>query len=381
MLLTITEYAVDVIDFSSRTRVRSLLFVNQVKGIWSMSRLEVSASPVKLPHEQTVEEVNIALGGHIQEGLTLHEVQDRRQRFGLNELHGGIKVPAWRRLVVQFRDPQIYLLLGAASAPAIVSQLEGGSGIPYESLIILAIVTMNAALSFIQEDRAARSLDALKRIVPVDTTVVRDGQQQRLSVRDLVPGDLLILREGDSVPADARLLQVQSLITTEAALTGESLPVHKLVEPLKQSAPISDRLNMVFAGTMVISGNARAVVTATGMQTEFGRVAELLSTAEDQITPLQRQLKRLSKQMGVAVMLIAACVVTSLLAIHGFEDAETVMKVLLFGIALAVAATPEGLAAVVTLVLAIGVQRMARRGAIVKKLPAVETLGSTTVIA
>jgi Ca2+-transporting ATPase len=346
-----------------------------------MSRLDASSSTLELPHEQTAEEVIAALETHAQVGLTFQEAQRRQQRFGLNELRAKARAPAWRRLLMQVHDPQIYLLLGAAAVATIVSRLEGGSGFPYESSIILAIVVLNAVLGFVQEDRAARALDSLRKMVPLETTVIRDGQQQRLLARDLVPGDLLILREGDSIPSDARLLQAQSLFTTESSLTGESLPVVKHTEPVEHSAAIGDRLNMVFAGTMAISGNARAVVTATGMQTEFGRVAELLGTAEDQVTPLQRQLKHLSKQMGVGVVLIAVCVVATLLAIHGLEGANTVMNVLLFGIALAVAATPEGLAAVITLVLAIGVQRMARRGAIVKKLPAVETLGSTTVIA
>jgi len=346
-----------------------------------MSRLDASSSTLERPHEQTAEEVIAALGTHVQAGLTFRDVQERQQRFGLNVLQATIQVPAWRRLLMQVHDPQTYLLLSAAAVAAIVSRLEGGSGIPYESLIILAIVALNAVLGFIQEDRAARASDSLRKMVPVETTVIRDGQQQRLLARDLVPGDLLVLHEGDSIPADARLLQARSLITTESSLTGESLPVLKHTDPLEHSAAIGDRLNMVFAGTMAISGNARAIVTATGMQTEFGRVAELLGTAGDQVTPLQRQLKHLSKQMGVAVVLIAACVVATLLAIHGLEGANTVMNVLLFGIALAVAATPEGLAAVITLVLAIGVQSMARRGAIVKKLPVVETLGSTTVIA
>ncbi|WP_051979190.1 cation-translocating P-type ATPase [Edaphobacter aggregans] len=350
--------------------------------------MKLNPSPIReskgiqeLAHAQTAEEVTTALGTRAQAGLTSEEVQERRQRFGFNELRTRPRVPVWRRLLMQIHDPQIYLLLGATSVAAIVARLESGPGIPYESLIILAIVILNAVLGFIQEDRATRALDTLRKMVPVETTVIRDGQQQRLPARDLVPGDLLVLREGDSIPADARLVRVQSLITTESSLTGESLPVMKHPDPVEHSAATGDRLNMVFAGTMAISGNGQAVVTAIGVQTEFGRVAALLDTEKDQVAPLQLQLKRLSKQMGVGVVLIAACVVIALLAIHGLKDANVIMNVLLFGIALAVAATPEGLAAVITLVLAIGVQRMTRRGAIVKKLPAVETLGSTTVIA
>ncbi len=343
--------------------------------------LDDSSSILQSPHEQSASAVVAALGGDPQAGLTSEEARKRQKLYGRNILRSKPHVSAWLRFLAQFHDPQVYLLLTATAVAMLVSKLQGATGISYEALIILAIVILNAVLGFVQEDRAERALASLAQMMPEQATVIRDGTQLRLLAQELVPGDLLILSEGDSVPVDARLLQATSLLTSESSLTGESLPIRKHSNPVEHSAVLGDRLNMVFAGTLVVSGNAQAIVTSTGMQTEFGRIAKLIDVESNQITPLQQQLKLLSKQLGVAVVLIAICVVVVLLAVQGLQDAMTVMNVLLFGIALAVAATPEGLAAVITLVLAIGVQRMARRGAIVKKLPAVETLGSTTVIA
>ncbi len=346
-----------------------------------MSTLKYSVSLHGLPHELPVEEVIAGLGADPQIGLTSKEARERLAFFGSNVLSVRTRVPAWLRFLAQFRDPQIYLLFAAAAISIVVSLLERASGISYEALIILAIVFLNAVLGFIQEDRAERALASLQNMAPAEATVIRDAVQQRLLARDLVPGDLLVIREGDLIPADARLVQTRSLHTTEASLTGESLPILKNTVPLDDVAAIGDRLNMVFAGTMAISGNGRAIVTATGMQTEFGRIAELLDTSQEQVTPLQLQLKRLSKQLSVAVVAIAVAIITTLLILRPLHSAAELLSLLLFGTAVAVAATPEGLAAVITLVLAIGVQRMARRGAIIRKLPAVETLGCTTVIA
>ena len=336
---------------------------------------------VGLPHDNSAEEVLADLNTNAHTGLTSQETQERRLRCGPNILRTSVQAPAWRRFLLQFRDPQVALLLAAAAVSIVVSTLESSSPISYEAFIILAIVVLNAALGFAQEDRAEHALASLRRLTPPEATVIRDGKQQRLLARDLVPGDLLVIGEGDLIPADARLLETQSLQTMEATLTGESLPVLKTTAPLEPGTPIGDRSNMIFAGTQVLSGNARAIVTATGILTEFGKIAELIHREDDKPTPLQRQLKHLSKQLSIAVVLIAVVVVATLLAVHGFHGISAVMDILLFGIALAVAATPEGLSAVITLVLAIGVQKMARRGAIVRKLPAVETLGSTTVIA
>jgi len=339
-------------------------------------------SPIhQSPHEQPISIVASELKTDLQAGLTAEGARERQKRYGLNTLNSKSRVSAWMRIIAQFRDPQVYLLLVAATVSILVSKIGEGNAISYEALIILAIVALNAVLGFVQEDRAERALVSLTKMMPEQTTVIRDGTQQRILVRDVVPGDLLVLCEGDAVPADARLTQAISLLTMESSLTGESLPIRKLIDSIEHSAALGDRQNMLFAGTMIVSGNARAIVTAVGMETEFGKVAKLLDTEENQVAPLQRRLVLLSKQIGAAVLLIAGVVVTALLVTQGVQSVSEVIEILLFGIALAVAATPEGFAAVITLVLAIGVQRMARKGAIVKKLAAVETLGSTTVIA
>ena len=333
------------------------------------------------PCRQSVAAVVADLGTDLHSGLTTAEATRRLATCGSNALRSTPRPPAWQRLLAQGNDPQVYLLLTAAAVTVLVARLQGNSGIPYEALIILAIVFLNALLGFLQEDRAERALAALSTMMPQRSTVLRDHLQQHILARHLVPGDILLLSEGDSVPADARLAQASALLTTESSLTGESLPIPKHTDPLSNAAALGDRANMVFAGTMVVSGNAKAIVTATGMHTEFGQIANLLEAEPAQLTPLQIQLRRLSKQLGAAVLLIAVIVVLVLLSVQGLQSPADVMSILIFGIALAVAATPEGLAAVITLALALGVQRMARRGAIVKKLPAVETLGSTTVIA
>ncbi len=289
--------------------------------------------------------------------------------------------PAWRRILAQFKDALVLLLVAAAVISCAVWAVERDTSLPYEGLVIITIVLLNAILGFVQEGRAEKALAALRAMAAPEASVVRDGEERRLPTRELVPGDLLIINEGDTVSADARLIDVVELQTLEASLTGESLPVLKSPEPVDHDAGIGDRLNMVFAGTTASHGHGRAVVTATGMRTELGKIAGMLRTTKSPATPLQRELDRTGKQLGIAVIVIAAVVVATLLVLYGARDAKTVVTVLMFGVALAVAAAPEGLAAVVTVVLAMGVQRMARRGAIVRKLPAVETLGSATVIA
>jgi Ca2+-transporting ATPase len=342
--------------------------------------MSVQSIPDAPPHVRTSLEVVADLDTNADVGLTAFEAKERRSRFGPNLLQVEQRSSGLQRFLAQFRDPQVYLLLAAAVVSAIVSALEH-AGISYEALIILAIVVLNAVLGFVQEDRAERALASLQAMAPIEATVLRDGSQQRILAEDVVPGDLLVVREGDLIPADARLIQTTGFHTLEAPLTGESLPTAKHTAPVEHSAGIADRTNTIFAGTTAISGHAQAVVTSTGMQTEFGKIAALVHSAESPVTPLQKDLGRLSKQLSAAVVGIAAVVVPTLLYLNGVHTPKAIMDVLLFGIALAVAATPEGLAAIITLVLAIGVQRMARRGAIIRKLPAVETLGSTTVIA
>ena len=316
-----------------------------------------------------------------QAGLNDSEVAAKRGEFGWNELETAGATPFWKRAAAQFKDALVLLLMGAAAVSAVVWYVEREAAWPYESLVILTIVVMNAALGLVQEGKAEQAMAALRAMAAPEVSVIRNGQPARVPSRDLVPGDLLVIAEGDAVAADAKLVETVELHTLEASLTGESVPVAKSLDAVAEDAALGDRRNMVFAGTAVSTGHGRAVVTGTGMRTELGRIAGMLKSTVDQTTPLQKELDRLGKQLGIVVLVVAALVSGTLLVLHGVGDAGQVMQILLFGVALAVAAAPEGLAAVVTVVLAIGVTRMAKRGAIVRKLPAVETLGSATVIA
>jgi Ca2+-transporting ATPase len=336
--------------------------------------------PITSPHTATVEAVAAQLETDPQRGLREDAVAARREKAGWNELTAQAGVPLWRRVMAQLADALVLLLLGASAVSAVVWYVERETPYPYEALVILTIVVLNAGLSLFQEGKAEQALAALRAMAAPEVTVLRDGAPRRVPNRDVVPGDVLVLEEGDLVAADARLVECVGMRALEAALTGESEPVEKQLEPVEEAAGLGDRTNMVFAGTAVSMGHARAMVTATGMETELGRIAGMLRTTEKQLTPLQRELDRTGKQLGVSVLVIAALMVGTLLLVEGIQNAKQVVQVLLFGVALAVAAAPEGLAAVVTVVLAMGVTRMARRGAIVRKLPAVETLGSATVI-
>ncbi len=257
---------------------------------------------------------------------------------------------------------------------------DGADGVPYEAIVIGAIVLLNGVLGFVQEARAEQAVAALQRMAAATARVVRDGQTQRIAAADVVPGDLLLLAEGDAVSADARLVEVASLTVAEASLTGESEAVAKETAPLDAPAALGDRLNMVFDGTAVTRGRGRAVVTATGMATEIGSIARLLGRTAEQRTPLQREVARIGKMLGIAVIAIAIVVVAAILVTAEVDQASDVVDVLLVGVSLAVAAVPEGLPAVLSVVLALGVQRMAHRRAIVKRLSSVETLGSASVI-
>ncbi len=332
-------------------------------------------------HQISVHEAVAKLRSDHSHGLSDAEARARLQQYGPNQLRQQKPISAWRRLLAQLQDTLVVLLLVAAAISAVVWYIEGDKTVPYESVVILSIVLLNALLGFVQEDRAEKALAALREMSAPEATVVRDGEARRIPARAVVPGDLLLIEEGYTIPADARLIETIELKTLEASLTGESVPVRKDSEPIASAAALGDRRNIVFSGTAVAYGHGRAVVFGTGMNTELGRIAGLLETAKTEPTPLQRELDCTGKRLGVAVIVIALLVVATLLVAEGDFDARTALDALLFGVALAVAAVPEGLAAIVTLVLAIGVQRMARRGAIVRKLPAVEALGSATVIA
>ncbi len=228
---------------------------------------------------------------------------------------------------------------------------------------------------------AAAVIAALQAMTAAEASVLRDGQLQRVPAADVVPGDIIAIEEGDTIPADGRLIQSVALQTAEGSLTGESLPVSKDTDTLIEEVGIGDRSNMVFSGTAATYGRGRAVVTATGMQTEMGKIAGLLRQTESEPTPLQQEIDRTGKLLGIVVLIIAVVMVVTIILVQGIREFSAIVDVLILGVALAVAAVPEGLPAIVTAVLALGVQRMAKRNAIVRKLPAVETLGSATVIA
>jgi Ca2+-transporting ATPase len=316
----------------------------------------------------------------VSRGLSSAEASARLRRYGPNELQPAEVVPAWRKLLAQFADPLIYLLLGAVAVSLVAWVAEGAEGVPYEALVVAVIVVLNAVLGYVQEARAEREVAALQRMSAATATVLRDGREERIATAGIVPGDVLLLAEGDAVPADGRLVEAASLTVAEASLTGESEAVLKEIAPLAEPASIGDRVNMVFDGTAVTRGRGKAVVTATGMATEMGNVARLLGQTEEQRTPLQREVDRIGRMLGIAVIAIAVVVVTAILLTTDIRTASDVVAVLLVGVSLAVAAVPEGLPAVLSVVLALGVQRMARQRAIVKKLSSVETLGSASVI-
>jgi len=340
----------------------------------------MKASEAAEPWRRDAADVAAELGTDLEHGLGSEEAAARLLRFGANELDPAERIRAWRKLLAQFADPLIYLLLFAAAVSVAAWVADGADGVPYEAIVIAVIVLLNAALGFVQEARAEHAVAALQRMAAATAGVMRDGRAQRVPAAEVVPGDLLLLEEGDAVSADARLVEVASLTVAEAPLTGESAPVAKATGGLDAPAALGDRLNMVFDGTAVTRGRGRAVVTATGMATEMGTIARLLGATEEQRTPLQREVSRIGRMLGVAVIAIAVVVVAAILLTSDLDTASDLVDVLLVGVSLAVAAVPEGLPAVLSVVLALGVQRMARRRAIVKRLSSVETLGSASVI-
>jgi len=303
------------------------------------------------------------------DGLTSTEASKRLLESGPNEIQAAKRISAWEILLEQFKNILILILLGATGISLIL-----GHGV--ESIVIAVIVLFAVFLGFIQEYRAERAIDALRQMAAPTASVFRDRAEVKVPARDLVPGDVILLHTGDRIPADARLLEAVNLQVEEAALTGESVPVEKHTQLLSsQDLPIGDRKNIVYAGTAATYGRGKALVVATGMQTEFGKIAQLLQTVETGKTPLQHNLDKVG-----TVLARAAFVVVALIVALGLLRGQPIIEMLLFGIALAVAVVPEALPAVVTISLAIGVQKMVKRNALIRRLPAVETLGSTSVI-
>ncbi|MGH8823042.1 MAG: cation-translocating P-type ATPase [Jiangellaceae bacterium] len=320
------------------------------------------------------------LGTDPDGGLSGAEAARRLAADGPNELQSVPPVPAWRKLLAQFQDPLIYLLLAAIVVSLAAWVVEGADGWPFDSTVILAIVILNAVLGFVQESRAETAVAALQRMSAPTAGVVRDGELVRVPTREIVTGDVLALAEGDTVSADARLVTAATLRIAEASLTGESEAVLKDARTLPEPVGLGDRFNMVFNGTAVAQGTGRAVVTATGMATEMGRIAGMLHETAEEPTPLQREISRVGRMLGIAVVVIALVVMATVFLTTRVDSADESVTVLLLGVSLAVAAVPEGLPAILTVVLALGVQRMAAHRAIVKKLSSVETLGSASVI-
>ena len=321
-----------------------------------------------------------ALEADADKGLTATEAARRLAEQGRNELRGVPPLPTWRRVLAHFQDPLIYLLLAAIAIALAAWAIEGRAGWPVDAIVIAVVVLLNGALGFMQEAKARDAVAALARMTEATSAVMRDGQPLRVPSAELVRGDVLLLSEGDAVGADARLLDASSLRVQEASLTGESEAVLKDAATLPAAVPLGDRLNMVFKGTAVAQGSARAVVSATAMATEMGAIAKLLEATVDEPTPLAVEVARIGRMLGVAVVIIAVVVMGALFLVSDIRSASDVTRVLLLGVSLAVAAVPEGLPAILSLVLALGVQRMARHQAVVKNLSSVETLGSATVI-
>ena len=340
----------------------------------------VAQQAIAEPWGLDASEVAARLDTDVTTGLTAAAAADRLGEHGPNALDPAREVPAWRKLLAQLQDPLVYLLLAAVVVSFVAWLLEGADGVPFDVIVIVVIVGANAVLGFVQEVRAEEAVAALQRMAAAGATVVRDGRQQRVEVVDLVPGDVLLLAEGDAVSADARLVEAASLMVAEASLTGESEAVLKDTAPVAADAALGDRVGMVFSGTAVTRGRGVAVVTATGMGTEIGNVARLLGGTESESTPLQREIARVGRMLGIAVVVIAVVVIAAIVLTSDIDSATDAVDVLLVGVSLAVAAVPEGLPAILSVVLALGVQRMATRRAIVKRLSSVETLGSASAI-
>lgn len=305
-------------------------------------------------------------------GLSPQEAQARLDKYGPNQLAGAPKKPLWARFLDQMRDPMILVLLAAAA----LSLASSGGEDWVEAVIILVIVGVNACISISQEDSAEKALEALQKMSAPLAKVVRGGEQVRLETAFLVPGDVIVLEAGDLVPADARILECANLKADESAMTGESVPVDKQADAvLPEGTVLGDRSNMVISSTVITNGRALCVVTATGMDTEVGRIAGMLMGEEDTSTPLQRKLAEISKTLSFVCLAVCAVMFGVGMLYH-----RPLLEMLMAAVSLAVAAIPEGLPAIVTIVLALGVQRMVKHNAIVKKLPAVETLGCAGVI-
>ncbi len=334
---------------------------------------------MKPEYLQTTEEV-LSARGSSPRGLSGAEAAARLAKHGPNRLQEARKITNFQRFVQQLKDPMLLILLAAAAVSAVTSILSHES--LTEVFIILVVVLLNAVLGVVQESKAEAAIEALQTMTAATSKVLRDGKVTVLPSADLVPGDVVVLEAGDAVPADGRLLESASLKMEEAALTGESVPVNKTAEAItaQGDVPLGDRKNMCYMGSTVVYGRGSAVITATGMDTEMGKIAGVLARTEQEETPLQRKLTQLGKTLSYLVLAICVFIFIFDLLVEGDYSLEAILKTFMVAVSLAVAAIPEGLATVVTVVLSIGVTNMSKRGAVIRRLTAVETLGCTQVI-
>lgn len=327
-------------------------------------------------HSEEKELVVKELSTDIVKGLSEAQAAEKRSRFGDNKLQEKKKKSNLQRFADQFKDVMILILIAAAAISFAIACIEGNPREFFEPVLILLIVILNAVMGVMQESKAEKALDALKGLSAPHARVIRDGAEKMIDAVDLVPGDIIRLEAGDFVPADARLLHSVSLKSEESALTGESVPSEKDAGALvDENAGLGDRSNMVFSGCSITYGTASAVVTATGMNTEMGKIANLLDHEADTQTPLQKKLAQLGKYLGI--LALAACAIVFAV---GIANGIPALEIFMTAVSLAVSAIPEGLPAIVTVVLSIGVQRMVKKNAIIRRLPAVETLGSASII-
>ena len=335
----------------------------------------------------SVDEVLSELSSNEESGLSTAEASSRLSQYGPNELDREEKTPLWKRFFEQMADPMVIMLIVAAFISAVTGMIQGEPEWA-DVIIIMAVVIINSVLGVVQEAKSEQALEALQQMSAAQSKVIRDGKMVHLPSADLVPGDVVLLEAGDSVPADCRILESASMKIEEAALTGESVPVEKHVEPITLSAdtddvPLGDRKNMCYMGSTVVYGRGKAVVAATGMKTEMGKIADALTTAKKELTPLQIKLNELSGILTKLVLAICVIIFAVDLIRHGGElgsNPEMILDTFMVAVSLAVAAIPEGLVAVVTIVLSMGVTKMSKRQAIIRKMTAVETLGCTQII-
>jgi len=351
-----------------------------VKPPWKIWFGEVTPMDGKMWHAMSEDEVLKALKTS-RNGLSSEEAKRRLVEYGPNKLVSKGGVSPLKIFLNQFKDIFVLMLIAAVIISVAMALLkpEGTTEDYADAITIGTIVILNAVIGFAQEYRSERAIEAMRKLTAPKATVIRDGRNVIIPAEEVVPGDILVLETGDRVAADARLLETVELKTNEAVLTGESTPVEKSLGVLPENTPVSDRRNMVFMATHVIYGRGKAIVTSTGMKTEFGKIAELVQEMEEEETPLKVKLEKFAKKLGIIV--VAICIVVFILElidiyVYGAAKAESLMDAFFTAIALAVSAVPEGLPAVVTVTLALGARELAKRNAIIRRLSSAETLCS-----